>query len=171
MVAIFPCANNTAVVKSWARMVASSERRCRPMNVTRAMATMATATSTSNNVKPAARVWAWGLTRFLFHILIEDLHPARQGLNHQSGLLIAVRTEMNDAWLREPGWMKMRHRISLACFRALGRDHIQNADVYRQGIGAQFPACFWPTHIAIEVAHRYHLPVEVKCQAVDTFRQ
>ena len=51
-------ANNTPVVKSCARMVASSERRCRPMNVTRAIATMATATSTSSNVKPAARVWA-----------------------------------------------------------------------------------------------------------------
>ena len=100
MVAIFPCANNTAVVKSWARIVASSERRCRPMNVTSAIATMATAISTSNNVKPGARMWAWGLTRLLFHIIIEDLHPARQGLNHQGGLLIAVRTEMNDAWLR-----------------------------------------------------------------------
>src|SRR5438105_10593659 len=140
MVAIFPCANNTAVVKSWARMVASSERKCRPMKVTRAIATMATATSTSNNVKPAARVWTWGLTRLLFHIIIEDLHPARQGLNHQGRLLIAVRTEMNDAGLREAGRMKMRHRISLACFRPLGRDHIQDADVCRQGIGAQLPA-------------------------------
>src|SRR5262249_31237878 len=129
MAAIFPCANNTAVVKSWARMVASSERRCKPMNVTSAIATMATATSTSNNVKPAARVWAWYLTRLLFHIIIEDLHPARQGFNHQGGLLVAVGNERDDAGLREPGRMKMRHRLALACFRTLRRDHIQDVDV------------------------------------------
>src|SRR5262249_6844254 len=84
---------------------------------------------------------------------------------------IAVRTEMNDAWLRESGWMKMRHCFSLACFRTLGRDHIQDADVCRQGIGAQLPAGLEPTYITIEVAHGHHLPVEVKRQAVDTFRQ
>src|SRR5882672_10135579 len=67
--------------------------------------------------------------------------------------------------------MKMRHRISLACFRTLGRDYIQDADVCRQGIGAQFPAGLGPTHLTIEVAHGQHLPVEVKRQAVDTFRQ
>src|SRR5689334_22669935 len=110
-------------------MVGSSERRCRPMKVTRAIATMATAISTSNNVKPAARAWAWGLTRLLFHIVIEDLHPARQGLNHQGGPLITVRTEMNDAGLRQAGRMKIRHRLSLTCFRPLGRDHIEDVDV------------------------------------------
>src|SRR5690242_17543745 len=67
--------------------------------------------------------------------------------------------------------MKMRYRLSLACFRPLGRDHIEDVDVYRQGIRAQFAARLWPTHLSIEVAHRYHLSVEVKRQAVDTFRQ
>src|SRR5262249_13054750 len=126
MAAIFACANNTAVVKSWARMVASSERRCRPMKVTSAMATMATATSTSNRAKPEAGVGAWFLTPLLFHIITEDLHPAPRGFNHQGGLLIAFCTKMNDAGPREPGRIKMRHRLSFACFRTLGRDHIQN---------------------------------------------
>src|SRR5215470_7588604 len=78
---------------------------------------------------------------------------------------------MNDAGLREPGRMKMRYRISLACFRTLERDHIQDVDVRRQNIRAQLLACLEPTHLTIEVAHRHHLPVEVKRQAVDTFRE
>src|SRR5712691_86665 len=141
------------------------------MNVPSTSATMATATSTSNKIKPAASACAWRLTRLLFHIVIEDLHPTRQLLDHQGGLLIAIGDEMNDAWLSQPGRMKMCHRIALACFGALGRHHVQDMDVERQGIRPQLPGRLELTRLTLKIAHRHDLPVEVKRQTVDTFRQ
>src|SRR5262249_10180664 len=150
---------NTAVVRSWARIVASNERKCSPMNVTRAMATMATATSTSKSVKPAAlRSTPQHLACLLLHVIIEDLYPARQWLNHQGGLLVAVGYEVDNAWLSQPRRMKMRRRFTLTRFGPLGRHHVQDMDIRRQDVIAQLPTHLWPTHIALEIAHRHHLP-------------